>query len=241
MLTQTFSPGHDTTSTSVQWAVKHLGRLPDVQRRLRQALRRAHPAAAKEGRAPTIGEITSTTVPYLEGFMEEVLRLTSPVKSVLREAMVDTQVLGHRIPKGTNIFINVEGPSLTSAAIPVDEAARSESSRSSNRKRGNWDDMDPQAFEPERWITREGEGGAGSDADAAEGFDQQAGPLLSFGGGLRGCFGRRLAYLEFRIVMTLLSWSFEFQPIPEDMDSFLPIDFIISKPQQCFVRLAEAN
>lgn len=197
-------------------------------------MRAAHPAAAAEGRPPTIAEITSATaqVPYLEGFMEEVLRLTSPVKAVVREATVDTRVLGHAIPRGTSIFINIEGASMTSAAIPVDETLRSDSCRSHPR-RGDWDGADPAAFRPERWIARE--------EDGTETFDMQAGPLLSFGGGIRGCFGRRLAYLEFRIIMTLLSWSFEFLPVPDQFASFTPRDFMISKPNICYVRLAEAK
>jgi cytochrome P450 len=40
-------------------------------------------------------------------------------------------------------------------------------------------------------------------------FDPSAKPVLAFGLGLRGCFGKRLAYVEIRILITLIIWNFE--------------------------------
>ena len=40
-------------------------------------------------------------------------------------------------------------------------------------------------------------------------FDSTAGPQLAFGLGPRGCYGRRMAFLQLRIFTVLLIWKFE--------------------------------
>jgi hypothetical protein len=223
--------GHETTSTSFQWAIKHLAIHRDAQAELRKALRAAYSEAAAEKRQPTVTEMTKIHVPYLEAVMEEALRLTGPVMAVLRQAQVDTVVLGHHVPKGTQVFMNLMGPSITEPGFAIDEHLRSESSRSHKDTRGTWSD-DPRAFIPERWLKLEGNSLA---------FDSQAGPFLTFSSGVRGCFGRRLAYLQLRFLMVLVFWNFELGSLPEELNTFDAIDSLTTKPIQCFVRISEAK
>ncbi|KAH6660474.1 cytochrome P450 [Truncatella angustata] len=224
--------GHETTATSFQWALKHLAVHGDIQQKTRQALRTAYVDATAEGRQPTVTEITKIQVPYLEAVMEETLRLTGPVLGVSRQAQVDTVILGHRIPKGTEVFMPTMGASIAQPSFHIEESRRSEGSQAHKDTRSSWDDQDPQAFIPERWLKTE---------DGSESFDHQAGPLLSFSLGVRGCFGRRLAYLEFRILMALLIWNLELGSLPQELNTFDAIDSLTTKPAKCYVRISHAK
>ncbi|KAH7035743.1 cytochrome P450, partial [Microdochium trichocladiopsis] len=232
--------GHDTTSTTLQWGLKFLSKHPEVQTRLRDALHAAYPEAHAQGRLPDIAEMTAKMgnhqIPYLEAVIEETLRLNGPIPTLLREATVDTVVLGNPIPKGTMIFFDLVGPSMLKPSIPVPESHRSDSSqRHAADTRGSWDGAEPHAFVPERWLTQQ------QPEQQQDTFSPQAGPILTFSTGVRGCFGRRLAYLELRIVITLLLWSLELLPLPEDSRGLNDWDVIESmtlKPAKCFVRLA---
>lgn len=213
------------------WGIKFLADNPNCQARLRESLRSTHSSAVAEGRAPTHVEIVQTSVPYLEAVVEEMLRLahTTPVQE--RQAKEDTVVLGHLIPKGTNVFIANQGASFTEPAFDIAETLRSPSCQTAAKERGPraWDMEDMDKFQPERWIARTG--------TSEETFDSSAGPTIPFGLGLRGCFGRRLAYMESKLLVTLLVWTFEFLPCPKEFSSYENIEGLTRKPVQCYVNL----
>jgi hypothetical protein len=146
--------------------------------------------------------------------------------------MVDTEILGHHIPRGTNVFLMGNGPSILSPAFPIDESLRSASARGAKDRVGTWNVDDIAEFKPDRWLVEE---------DGRKVFNAAAGPLLTFGLGPRGCYGRRLAYLEMRLVLTLIIWSFELQKCPPDLSGYAAKDGITHAPQQCFVRLAKVQ
>ncbi|TQN70001.1 Cytochrome P450 monooxygenase TRI13 [Colletotrichum shisoi] len=221
--------GHDTTSTTMCWGVKLLADNPDKQTALRGALRAAFADALAENRSPSVTEISGARIPYLDAAMEEMLRCGGATPMVDREAIADTQLLGHRIPKGTVVLCLSRGPGMLKPALEVDEAARSASSRAAKARA--WDDADIGLFRPERWLVE-------SAAQGAAKFDQQAGPQLAFGLGTRGCFGRRLAYLELRIILTLIVWNFELLPCPEKLSGYGAREGLTYKPKDCYVRLA---
>ncbi|KAK1720886.1 cytochrome P450 [Colletotrichum lupini] len=219
--------GHDTTSTTLGWGVKLLGDNTDSQSKLREVLESAFPDAAAENRNPTIKEITGTKVPYLDAVVEEIIRHGSAAVLLDREAVCDTELFGHRIPKGTIILSPARGQSILKPSIPVDESMRSKSSQ--NAKARAWDDADITHFKPERWL---------ADAnDSPPEFDQQAGPQLAFGFGTRGCYGRRLAYLEMRIIVTMIVWNFQLLPCPKELSGYAPKEGFTYKPKDCYVRL----
>jgi cytochrome P450 len=225
--------GHDTTSTTVNWGLKRLADNQSAQKTLRSELRKAYTAAAAERRNPTIEEITKSHIPYLDAVLEEIVRTALTTSGVIRNAVVDTTVLGHHIPKGTDIFLMGNGPDFFMAPFEVKEEQRSESARSSKgRKVGAWDRSNMRSFIPERWLTKDEEG--------KEVFDAMAGPLLTFGLGPRGCYGKRLAYLELRTLIVMIVWNFELQQCPEKLSSYAGLDKMTRQPQQCYVRLAEA-
>ncbi|KAK6067157.1 cytochrome p450 monooxygenase [Seiridium cupressi] len=224
--------GHETSSTSLQWTMKHIANHPEVQSKLRSALREAYSAASRDPRQPTVLEITKTNVPYLDAVLEESLRCDAPLPIFAREATQDTVLLGYKIPKGTTMFMAIAGPSFKSPAFPIDERSRSGTSQEKYRG-GQWKAEDMHLFKPERWLKTDERGNAV--------FDSQSGPMLAFGMGPRGCFGKRLAYLEMRVVLALLVWNFEFKQLAEPFSSHQPCDSITTMPKYCYVALERLN
>ncbi|KAI0835643.1 cytochrome P450 [Hypoxylon sp. FL0890] len=225
--------GHDTTSTTVLWALKYLADTSRVQAHLREAMQLAFATAKAEKRNPSISEITSTTVPYLDASMEEILRCSGTVPAVDRMAVTDTELLGHPIPKGTVVVILGQGPSMRSRAFDIDEKRRSKSCQDvkTQGKHKTWDADDIAEFKPERWLI------PSSEKQESSEFDAMAGPQLAFGLGSRGCFGKRLAYIELRILLSLIVWNFHLIRCPDELSSYAQKAGITHKPYQCYVRL----
>ncbi|EXA30691.1 hypothetical protein FOVG_17956 [Fusarium oxysporum f. sp. pisi HDV247] len=230
--------GHDTTSTTLLWGLKYLTDNPSCTTRLRVDLQTAYSTAMSEGRSPSVEEIIRVSVPYLDATIEEILRCATTIAMVVREATADTELLGHQIPKGTTVIIAGHGPSILSPAMAVDETSRSNSARlakAEGRSR-EWDEQAIGVFDPDRWL-------ATPDKDCKKGgneereFDATAGPHIAFGLGTRGCFGRRLAYLELRIILVLLIWNFELLPCAEKLSGYEAVEGITRKPRNCYVKL----
>lgn len=224
--------GHDTTSTTLSWGVKMLADHPDVQGRLRSALLDAFPDARNQGRLPTHSEIVNSAIPYLDATIEEILRCSTTSYIVDRQAVQDTVLLGHHIPKGTLVWMMTTGASFFEPSFDIDHKVRSPTSQDMAAKGRvrSWSDNDRAAFIPERWLV--------SGGDQSQVFDASAGPTMPFGAGLRGCFGRRLGYLEMRIILTMLIWKFEFLQCPKELSGYEAFEGVAHKPRKCFVKLS---
>lgn len=175
--------GHETTSTTICWAVKHLTRYQVVQAKLRSALREAHQRAIDEHRLPTAQEIVGKNVAYLDAFIEENHRLGTAIPTVIRRTTRDTVVLGCLIPEGTDVFMIMNGPSFQDKGFVLEESLRSKTSQESKDKYGVWEESEVGNFKPERFLV------TSSNGDLK--FDPFAGPVLPYGAGLRGCFGKK--------------------------------------------------
>jgi cytochrome P450 len=209
----TFAKGSETTAVTLRWVIKFLAANPRVQHKLHGELLRAGIPSTLEDDAPltTFADLYSDKVPYLDAVSSEVMRVSKVANITTREskitpfplisstiltrivflppALVDTQILGHRIPKGTTIFFTITG---TGFSETEKDRARLEAldpvrSKTSSRKFGWWGD-DAQSFVPERWIDAEGK------------FNPKAGPSMPFSTGPRGCYGQKLA--------VRLQWSY---------------------------------
>ncbi|GKT46906.1 cytochrome P450 monooxygenase TRI13 [Colletotrichum spaethianum] len=226
--------GHDTTSTTLCWGVKYLADCQRAQNKLRQHLRAAHADALAEKRAPSHNEISKAKIPYLDAVIEEILRLAHTAPVIDRQCTQDTVVLGHHIPEGTIVLMPNVGPSFTSPPIEIDEKLRGETSQLAAKERGirSWPVGDMEAFRPERWLVSDQETGE-------EAYNGTAGPTIPFGLGTRGCFGRKLAYLELKLLVTMIIWNFELLPCPQEISTYGPIEGITSRPEQCYVRLGQ--
>ncbi|PSR83768.1 cytochrome P450 [Coniella lustricola] len=263
--------GHDTTATTMMWAIKFLADHPRVQNKLRHVLRtEAFPSFASSSsssssssdssctpKIPTSAAITSrTNLPYLDAVVEEIFRCAGTAASAVRQATRDTTLLGYSIPKGTDVYFMSNGPGyIQSNALNalITEDQRSASSREyRERALPAWDEEDISAFRPERWLktttvkTKTAVDDGGGDRETNEEketttmvFDVRSGPVLQFGGGLRGCFGKRMAYLEMRILVVLLVWMYELVQVPEGLGGNAAFDSLTHKPKNCYLVLQE--
>ncbi|CAG8981800.1 hypothetical protein HYALB_00004743 [Hymenoscyphus albidus] len=220
---------HDTTATAIAWALKNLADNPDVQTKLRSELRAHHHEATAEKRLPTFQEINESQVHYRDAVIEEILRCSLAEAANVRTALCDAEVLGHRIPKGTEVFLLGNGPSIFAPAFNIDESLRTKSGIEAKDKVGTWKHEGIADFDPERWM----------EEDKAAGqkvFNSAAGPHLTFGLGERGCYGRRMAYVEIKLLLTQIVWTFELYKCPETLSSYAAIDKMTHVPQQCYIK-----
>ncbi|KAF2965614.1 hypothetical protein GQX73_g7966 [Xylaria multiplex] len=222
--------GHDTSVGSLLWLLNRLVTHREEQEKVRNNLRETYAAAWEERRLPTVSEMSKPAT-YLNAFIEEVLRINTPVVTITVSTRRDTTILGHQIPKDTPIFLNLTGPSLSVPSIPVEECLRSPTSQARGSRRENWDDSNPTKFCPNRWLRTTPEGKII--------FDASSGPTLMFSAGRRGCWGKNLGYLELRIVLTLLLRTFDLCEIPDSLGSQEIYDSLVTAPKRCFLRLSE--
>jgi hypothetical protein len=123
------------------------------------------------------------------------------------------------------------GHGIFEPPFDIADTLRSESYRKADGgKTGDWDPQTMKNFDPERWLVQD----AASDKKV---FDASAGPQMTFGAGPRGCFGRKLAYLELRLAIVLVMWDFELQDVPEAYASWEAIDQLTHSPIDCYVKL----
>lgn len=162
----------------------------------------------------------------MEAVIEEALRLHSSI--IARDTVCDTEILGHKIPKGTTVVMLTNGPGFRSPSYPVDHNKRSAASKASPQKK--WDETkDLDAFDPERWLFK-------NEKDQIV-FDPNAGPQLNFGMGPRGCWGRKIAWIQLRLMTVLMIWNFNFLEVPQPMRGREAMDTVLHLATDCYVRV----
>ncbi|EEP76268.1 predicted protein [Uncinocarpus reesii 1704] len=98
--------GHETTATSLQYAIHLLCKHPEMQTRLRDEIHSNIPSP--NGTLPTTVSATQIdSLPYLNAVCNETLRYYPPAPFTVRQAARDTTVLNTFIPKGTRISIGI--------------------------------------------------------------------------------------------------------------------------------------
>ncbi|KAI1364418.1 cytochrome P450 [Xylaria arbuscula] len=186
--------GHETTATSMTWAIYMLSRYPKVQERLRREVRELLPSVDSDV------EITSLDIdhmPYLNAVCNEVLRYYSPVPMTLRETNQDTDVLGHRIPKGTRVVL---APWAT------------------NFDKSLWG-ADAHEFNPDRWMPT-----SADDKRAASGGATSNFAFMTFLHGPRSCIGQAFAKAEFACILAGWIGRFEFELVDEELKDEKKVD-----------------
>lgn len=232
--------GHESSSSTLVWALKYLTNNQNVQQKLRATLHAAHATARAENRLPTADEVIHTQIPYLDAVMDEVLRLCTPIPFLARDAEEDVEILGARIPKGTTVFTHSHGPSMLSPpVIDANDQRRYQYQPHKGAKDTKapvswWATETMAEFRPERWLAEQRNPKTG---EVETVYDPNAGPFLSFGLGQRGCFGRRLGLFEFRTSLTLLIWHFEFLAVPLDLAGYGAYDGLTRRPKNSYVRV----
>lgn len=218
--------GHETTASSLGWALKYLTDHPRAQERLRNSL-----AAVFSGTSgvPSSAEIAAADLPYLDAVIAETLRVSCTGPVSFRQAQQDCAIFGRKIPAGTPIVLVTAGPSYDAPLHERPQILRNLRSRTSQLgadKKGilQWQTMPAVGeFEPERWL------------DVTGRFNPQAGPSLPFSAGPRGCFGKKIALLEMRLMLCLLFWSFELPILAPGLSKYTARDSLTRKPTCCYV------
>lgn len=216
--------------------MKYVARHQDTQKRLRRDIKAAFSEATKEQRWPDKHEIAAGNIPFLSAVIEETLRYASVATLIVRRSTCDTQILGYHIPKGTDLLLPLTGPSMTLPGLPIPESLRSDACREAKERVPAWGD-DIEEFRPERWLRTE------RDVNGLERevFDARSGPSLAFSVGPRQCFGKRLAYLQLKMVMILMVWNFDFQELSEDINGPEMVERLVNLPKDCFIRLEKTE
>jgi cytochrome P450 len=93
--------GHETTSSTMTWAVYELCRQPELQKRLREEIR-ANIASLDEH----IDAAKLDKLPFLHAVCNETLRHNSPVPLTLRDTETACTILDTYIPRGTKIILS---------------------------------------------------------------------------------------------------------------------------------------
>ncbi|RFN54955.1 cytochrome p450 1a1 [Fusarium flagelliforme] len=225
--------GHETTSAVVKWGMKYLTKDQRVQLRLREALREAHPEAIAQKRIPTMDEILKAHIPYLDAVIEETLRNARVAPVTLREAVMDTQILGHHIPKGTTIAFLGNGPGVMMPSIPLDPAKRSEASRAHMDRIHQFGESDIEQFVPERWLS--------TDEQGETVFDASQGPQQAFGLGPRACFGKKLVFMELKAFFTFVFWNFKLESVKDELATEEEMLALTRAPKNVYVKLTKVE
>lgn len=95
-----FIAGHETTATALLWTFYALDRNPEVETRLH-----AEVDAALGGRPPGLDDLPR--LPYARMVIEETMRLYPTVGMISRQAAVDDEIAGVRVPRGTIVNLNI--------------------------------------------------------------------------------------------------------------------------------------
>ena len=94
-----FVAGHETTALALTYALYLLAEHPAEQERLAVEL-----GEALGGRDAELADLERLKV--TEAVLLEAMRLYPPAWSVGREALVDVEIGGYRLPKGSTFFIS---------------------------------------------------------------------------------------------------------------------------------------
>ncbi|EGN92322.1 hypothetical protein SERLA73DRAFT_191276 [Serpula lacrymans var. lacrymans S7.3] len=181
--------GYETTSISLTWALIELSYNQEAQRRLREELQQFSTNDPN-------WEQLNNGLPYLDGVVQETLRLHPPITESTRLAAED-DVIPLSVPVQTASGEVVDRLTIakdTILTIPI---------RCVNRSVDFWG-PDAKEFNPDRWID---DGKISGKAKDLQGHRH----LLTFADGPRTCLGKGFALAEFKAVLSVLIRSFAFE------------------------------
>ncbi|KAK3695255.1 cytochrome P450 [Podospora appendiculata] len=176
--------GHETTASSMTWAIYLLAKHTEVQKRLRAEIHQhLLPLVGGDANA-TVTSLDIDNMPFLNAVCNEVLRYYGPVPLTFRTAARDTSIQGQFVPKGTRIV-------LCPWAV--------------NKSKSLWG-PDALEFNPDRWMAKfEG------DKEAASGGAKSNYAYLTFLHGPRSCIGQAFAKAEFACLLAAWVGRFSFE------------------------------
>ncbi len=162
-----------------------LSKHPEFQDKLREEIRQALPDDMEIDKSTDLAGILEP-LPYLNGIMNETLRLYPTVPLTMRQAIRDSNLADQIIPKGVTVVLSMW---------------------QMNRSPDLWG---PEAgeFRPERWITS---GRPNSNGGANSNYE-----FLTFLHGPRSCIGQGFAKAEMRCLLASMIRTFSWELAMDD-------------------------
>jgi cytochrome P450 len=117
-----FIAGHETTAVALSWIWLLLAQHPEIDARLAEELR-----TVLDGHPPTVADLPRLT--YAEMVVTEAMRLYPPAYGLGRQAIRETEIAGHRIPRRMIVVVPTWVVHRDARWYP-----------------------EPEAFRPERWA-----------------------------------------------------------------------------------------
>ncbi|KAI9300227.1 cytochrome P450 [Cunninghamella echinulata] len=203
-----FAAGHDTTKSTVAFALYYLSKYPKIQEKARKEAIEvlcANNQDNDEDILPTRRQLKQ--LKYINQIIKEVLRLQGSVVSFVtpRIATEDTQIVNQFIPKNTMVSLNIYDL---------------------HRNENVWSNSE--AFDPDRFSSN-GEW---------ENQPHNNFTWIAFGGGERKCIGFKFNIAEQLVLLTMLLRKYEFSlpdgsihhdhPITNNIVVMNPIDMRIT-------------
>ena len=93
-----FAAGHETSATGLSWLLWELAQQPQIVEKIRKECEIFDDV-------PDFGQLMQLT--YTRQVVEEGLRLYPPAWTMTREALVDNDIEGYQVAKGTSVFLSV--------------------------------------------------------------------------------------------------------------------------------------
>ncbi|KAF8589249.1 cytochrome P450 [Ramaria rubella] len=198
-LTTLFLAGHETTASTITWALYELSKHPGLQRKVRDEIRTVCAQAAARGSTElTVTDLDSMN--YLLAVMKETLRFHPIIPGFVREAGRD-DIIPLSTPQTTKTGETISIPVSKGQHIFISIA-------SYNRLESVWGD-DADQWRPERFL----EGVVASKTGLGV-----IANLATFSSGQRNCIGWRFALIEMQAILIELLESFEFSPPPGNIE-----------------------
>jgi cytochrome P450 len=91
--------GHETTATALSWTWYLISQHPEVERKLRAEL-----DEVLGGRPPAMADLVNLN--YTGMVIDEAMRIYPPVWAIGRAAIEDDEIMGYRVPRGSNVMLS---------------------------------------------------------------------------------------------------------------------------------------
>ncbi len=98
-----FFAGHDTTSHLLTMSIYQLSQHPEIQTKLAAELQKE---LGNSMELTDTSQLSKTKLPYLQAFLDETLRMDSPVPGITRDALTNIDLAGYQIPRGSTVYLS---------------------------------------------------------------------------------------------------------------------------------------
>ncbi|KAF8694126.1 cytochrome P450, partial [Rhizoctonia solani] len=213
--------GQDSTAVSLSWLFKYLSTNANVQRQLHDEMCAVFGPSEESNNLDFDLLDNSERVPILESVVAETMRCAGVAAIIARDRERQLRVL---IPTSDIVLFSVLQDEVILGRHVPKGAQLMFTTKLMSQSETEWG-PDAKAWRPNRWLNSDGA------------FNRLAGPSIPFGAGQRSCFGQRLAILQLKTYLAIISRAFFFKPVPPEVDDWGVVEVVTSRPRMCYVSL----